>query len=1096
MQGVAALAWMLGVMGVWGGNSQDPVESKSAGRVWGVSVGLLLGWCVIQLIPLPKSWAGVFWLGDTELLKWITVEARGWTIAVDRFVSLHTFLLWSGLGVLAWGCSRQSNGSSTRSFLLFGLMWIGILQSILGIFFLKAPTGRICGTFGSPDALGGLLAMTLPVTVGLLFSHIHWRERRGSSILHRLGYDWTVWRNVLFVAALGIQCTALYFTGSRGAAFGTLVAMSILLIWLGKERVELRSRLLLAGLALLGLMVVFGIQGQRANLMERTFGQSGEFQQAKASRIEIWQSAITLCTKFPFGTGPGGTVLMLPMFQTGAYGRFRLNYAHNDSLQFLGDLGLIGFGALVCALGVVLVRGVRGCRKNSQGRSESVWLIRGTWAAVLAALCHAQVEFNLSGRPAIQVAFAVLCGLLWGATVGGGVTVETPGGTVRRNWLVRVGVLLPICGLAVFCSARAAWAWRLHEGASAALGLALDEHLWFERPDVSLEEAPSVLEKAKELAPGFSKIHSTAAEAQLVWQDQRIQQAARDIVASSDENVPDGWLMDALLPAQEAALKMAGLALRVEERTTMEAALHEADEAVRLAPWDSMARLMRSKVLFRGHSRKLGDADAARRARNDLELVTSLYPLDAGVLADACLALSMSEDDPEIVEDLLHWGGRALEMDASLSLTVLRAWQRAQIPVDRMLDIPQLPFSFLWSLYTHLQKQNRDEEAGDCLLALENGLEREQPPSDSILWTEALWKNWNILRAQYRLQIAAERIKRCLRAGDWEGLHRLSETRATLRHDRFQIEWDRMGLSETSSPVLRRLRLREWEAKPGLFPEWILEWHLLELESGMSAKWTQETLVEVILMDGISSENLKRLNACRSTMADAKMLERLVDAKNAELVGKSAEALSILGAILNREQIPPRFHHRIWLWRAKLLERDGESTAAVEALQKAALICPSDLDILEAMERLGCAPQDDWSDLGPKLDIGFKGERLTLKQAYFSRETEGNKGLQLQLVWRFRGGLPPDLKIEVRIRGPQGQVLMRKNTLVDQEMLARFNRGNPIPGSQWTWTVPVPPKAEEGQRVEILLLSEDKLMTSDEGLSYVELNMKKLPLIP
>ena len=31
---------------------------------------------------------------------------------------------------------------------------------------------------------------------------------------------------------------------------------------------------------------------------------------------------------------------------------------------------------------------------------------------------------------------------------------------------------------------------------------------------------------------------------------------------------------------------------------------------------------------------------------------------------------------------------------------------------------------------------------------------------------------------------------------------------------------------------------------------------------------------------------------------------------------------------------------------------------------------------------------------------------------------------------------------------------------------------------------------------EILLLSDDKLLISDEGLFYIELNMKKLPLIP
>ena len=72
---------------------------------------------------------------------------------------------------------------------------------------------------------------------------------------------------------------------------------------------------------------------------------------------------------------------------------------------------------------------------------------------------------------------------------------------------------------------------------------------------------------------------------------------------------------------------------------------------------------------------------------------------------------------------------------------------------------------------------------------------------------------------------------------------------------------------------------------------------------------------------------------------------------------------------------------------------------------------------------------------------------------------------------------------------------MKKNVVLDQEMSAHFNRGNPIPGSQWTWTVLFPPKAEKGKRVEILLSSDNKLLISDEGLFYIELNMEKLPLI-
>ena len=1096
MQGVAAITWILGTIGVLAEGSQDRLESWPNKKRLPWAMSLLVAWCGFQLWPLPESWAGLFWRGDMDLWGRISEGASRWTIAVDQFVSLHTLLLWSGLGILAWGCSTQIKRSAGRLFLLMGLLALGVFQSILGIFILKSSSGRICGTFGSPDALAGLLVMTIPVTLGVLFSHLNGCERKGSSMLHRLGYDWRIWRNLLTVAALGIQGTALYFTGSRGAAFSTIVAIVMMLMWLGRERRRLRTHLWAAGVALLVMMVLFGIQGRHDNLMERTFGEFGEFQQATASRVEIWKSAARLCKMFPLGTGPGGTALVLPMFQTGAYGRYRLDFAHNDSLQFLGDLGIVGFCALTWGLILILRRGAWGCRKNIEEDGKSVWLVRGTWVAVWGALIHAQVEFNLSGRPGIQVVFVLLLGLLWGAHSGPYVLSGKSAETVRRKWKGPCILLVPICVLVVFLSLRAARAWRLHEGVSATLGLTVDEHEWFQRPMVKSEDAISVLGKAADMVPRFSKIHSTLAEAQLVLQDQRIQQAARSILMASGEEVPAELEMNSLLPSQEAAVRLAGLALRVEEKKMLQAARKEANESVRLAPWDALARITRSKVLLRGFSEKYFVDDERICAQNDLEVATRLYPQDAGVLADACLALSFGERDSKGVDDLLNWGRRALEIDSSLGMTVLRAWRRARIPTSRLLEIPDLPISFLWSLYSSLRKQNCDDEAGECLVALEKGVEREVPPASSTLWTPTFWKYWINLQSQYRIQIIVERVKRCLRLGDWEGLYTLSNSPAKLRRERFQMEWDRMNLPEASSFVLRRLHLREWELKNGLLPEWRLEYRLLELGAGMSAKWLQEPLAEVILMEGISSENLNRLLACRATMGDATFLEYVMDAKNAESTGKLSEALSLLDSLLNRERVPSRFLHRIWLWRANLLERDGQMNAAIEAVQKAALACPSDPDVVEAMERLGCAPRNELKGMEPKLDIGFRGERLLLKYAYLEGELEGGEGLQLNLIWHFKGGLPPDLKMEVRIRGQENQVLIKRNTVLDEEETAYFNRGTPIPGSQWTWTVPISSNAVQGERVEVLLLSENKLLMSDEGLSVVEINMRKLPHIP
>ena len=1098
---VAAMAWTLGVAGILWSPPRDEGDPPSSNRLAAGAVAVLLGWCGWQLCPLPERWTAGVWRGEGELLRQIAADANGLSIALDRFVSLHTLLLWAGLGVLAWACSRQVRGRPLLPFALSGLVLLGVAQSILGIFVMKDPGGRICGTFGSPDALGGLLAMTLPLTLGLVLFLSNQRVLRGRSgfqwWLHRLGDDWRAWRGPVLWVALGIQWTALYFTGSMGASLAAGAAFGVLLVWQGRERPEFRGRLVAMGLVLAVLLVAVGLHGRSRNVLDRALGDSGEFQKSKDSRIEIWLAAAKLCHSFPWGTGPGGTAVALPMYQGGVHGRYRLDYAHNDTLQFLGDLGPAGFGALGILLGLVLWRGARASRGVPENGNSSVWLRRGAWVAVLAALGHVQVEFNLSARPGIQVVFAILCGVLWGARQEGGGRSGIsfgPVGAKRRMGAFEKGILA-VGAVAVLLSLAAAWAWRLHEGAVAAAGLAPDEHLWFRSPRFESAEALDALSRASRLAPGFSTPHLTRAEVRLALHDQQVRQTALSVMAASETDPADDAPLDAMSPAHEEALSLAGLALRVEEAERLHAALEDADAAVRLAPWDAMARLARGKILFRGSALKQFGADADSRGRRDVEIAVKLYPLDAGVLADACSVLARRPRQPGDLEDLLEWGSKALSMDASLAWTVLDSWRVGKVPVSRILGMSRLPISSLWSLYTLLDKQNRSEDARRCLVALDRCLAEARPPESSSLWNPSMWKRWSIQQAQYRIRLSNEWLKRHLREGDWEGLLSLAESRARFQQDRFQVELDKMELTGTASVVLRRLRLREWEASRGLSPEWTLEWGLLELEAGMPARQLQEPMAEVILMDGISAANLGRLRDCGGALADAPFLTGLLAAKDLEAAGQTKEAVSALTVLTDSGTVPARFVHRILLWQADLLRQAGDTAAAVEALREASLACPSDPDVAAALEHCGEASASELTHGGPDLDIGFKGGQLRLLHACVERDAEEARETALHLVWRFRGGLPPDLKMEVRIRGGEGRLLARKSVSVDKEESAKYNRGNPPVGSRWTWTIPLPPSAESGKRVEVFLLSAEKRLASDEGMVAIELNMEKLPRV-
>ena len=1097
---VAALAWLAGTVGLAWAGPRGGNERSIVPRLAAVAVALLLAWCGWQLLPLPVGWVSHFWRGNALLFADILADASRSSIALDRFASLHALLLWAGLGMMAWACSRWLRGRWALLTALYGLVFLGLFQSMMGLFFLKDPAGRICGTFGSPNALGGLLAMVLPVTLGLVLFHSSRRSLRGRTgfrwWLHRLSDSGRAWLRPILWTTWGIQWVAMYFTGSIGATVSAAAACGILMAWQGKERPETRPYIAALGALLAVLVLAFGIHARKQNVLDRALGDSGEFQRSKASRVEIWRSAWRLCRTFPFGTGPGGTVLALPMFQTAVHGSNRLDYAHNDTLQYLGDLGLPGFMPLAFLLALVLWRGAQASRlAPSRGGGDPVWLIRGAWLATLAALIHAQVEFNLSARPGNQWVFAILCGILWGSSASlAPVPLETdPPARQGLRIGIRPCALVILGAIAGWVSLSAAAAWRLREGAAIAVGLPVDQYLWFRRPVIAPEAVPEALRRACRLAPGAPGLRRTSAEARLALHGKRSQATALSLLPSDGGNSAAGAPVDPMDPAFNRALGLASVALRVEEAEMLRAALADADAAVRLAPWDAGGRLVRGSILLRGASLKQFGPDAETRGRRELELAVGLYPMDAGVLAGACSSLSCSANSDRDKEILLDWGSRALALDASLAWTVLDAWWTGHVRAARVLELPQLPVAVLWNLYARLDQSNRTQDARRCLVALERRLETDQPPEASSLWTPSMWRRWNLRQSQYRIRLASEWLKRNLKEGNWEGVAASAASRARARHDRFQVELDKMELSGTASAVLRRLRLREWAATGGLSPDWTLEWVLLELEASTPIQRIQESLAEMILMDGLDVESLGRLRACRPALTESPLLTSLLAAQEAESSGRPEEAIAMLAPLLETGRVPSRLVHRVWIWRSRLLHRIGDDQAATEALNEAARICPSDPDGKAALAGIADKPGSDWAHATPELDLGFAGGRLLLKQAFLDTGKGPSPETRLHLLWRFQGGLPPDLQMGIHVRDEDGHVRARGSAAVDQEEAAKFNRGHPSIGSTWTWTVPLSSFAAKGRMVEVRLRSAGKTLPSDDGLAVLELNLEKLP---
>ena len=386
---------------------QTPPSNSLAWTV--VAAGLLL-WCTIQLIPLPAAHFH-FWRGDAGVFAQIATHAGGrLCMAIVPYLSFHTMLYWSGLFALGCMTARCLRSRASIRWLFVGFILLAVTECAYGLFLRNSESLRIRSTFANADAFGSLLAMTLPLTACLLMDRL---PSSNTSFRH-LPLKKMGWALALAAVFL-FQLVILFFTGSRGATGSAFLVLALLLVWCGHEFRSGRKALL-GGLLLLAVLApLFFLHAQRENVWDRAFNDEFEWQSGIEGRKDIWKAGFDLVRAFPFGTGPDGTAFAMPMYQKAVHGRYRLDYAHNDTLQFLGDLGWPGGALLLLGLLLLARQAIRTCR-NSEKTSSPPWLQRGCTLALLAALIHSQVEFNLSARPPLQLMFVLLSGALFSYT--------------------------------------------------------------------------------------------------------------------------------------------------------------------------------------------------------------------------------------------------------------------------------------------------------------------------------------------------------------------------------------------------------------------------------------------------------------------------------------------------------------------------------------------------------------------------------------------------------------------------------------------------------------------------------------------------------
>ena len=279
---------------------------------------------------------------------------------------------------------------------LFGMSvgMFAVLQSLTSngkIYWLRPLRfgGWIYGPYVNHNHYAGLMEMLVPIPLVFAFTkYAHGRKR---------------W---MAAAAAAFMGATIFLSGSRGGMAAFSFEIALFFWFLFRERTRNGAVLLLSTFLLIAMACVAWIGGSEVSDRISSLTSHNPDELHSDIRLKIYRDSLLMFRQHPvLGTGLGTFADVYPQYRS-FYTNQTVNRAHNDYLQLLTDMGILGFGAGLWFLFAASRRAVRKTRNWSADVNGAVAL--AALLGITGILVHSLVDFNLQ-IPANAMLFFVMC---------------------------------------------------------------------------------------------------------------------------------------------------------------------------------------------------------------------------------------------------------------------------------------------------------------------------------------------------------------------------------------------------------------------------------------------------------------------------------------------------------------------------------------------------------------------------------------------------------------------------------------------------------------------------------------------------------------
>ncbi len=417
---------------------------------------LLLLWAIFQIIPLPLS-----------IIK--LLSPRAYSIYSDNPLSNNTFYTLSIYPhatimeimrfisyIIAFFLTIQLF-SKERSLLSLvkAMMVTGTVIALIGIFQMIFNDGKLLwlrelrqggtpfGPYVNRNHFAGLMEMLIPLSTGMLIICTPpFSLKRG--LRYGLSESMRHERVNVFILSLTsivIMITALFLSLSRGGITGLSISMLLFGVFLALRN-STRKKGILIGLLSIIILLTVGWFGWD-KIIER-FERLRDADVSSEMRLHNWKDSTKIITEFLItGTGLGTYKQVYPLYKT-ILSQERWEHAHNDYIEGVVELGLIGLAIAIYIL-VNLFRVVlKGLMKRKYLQSRLLAL--GTLIGITGVLIHSITDFNLH-IGANGLFFSVLFGIALSAI---NIRPLNENGTMLKKREVSRKVIIPLSVFLMF----------------------------------------------------------------------------------------------------------------------------------------------------------------------------------------------------------------------------------------------------------------------------------------------------------------------------------------------------------------------------------------------------------------------------------------------------------------------------------------------------------------------------------------------------------------------------------------------------------------------------------------------------------------------